>query len=188
MLTVYAGCMGAGKTAVLIDLVHYYDNFGPTLALKPALDTRSGPHLRSRDGRQIDAVEVSTLEALGGALTRFAESCDSAGKAGLAVIDEGQFLPQGAPGVLLSASIGGLAVVVAGLDLDYLGRPFDVMAHLLAAADDPRKLTASCAGCGGPARFSYRKGPAAPGALIVVGGDELYEPLCGLCYRARPPF
>jgi thymidine kinase len=82
----------------------------------------------------------------------------------------------------------GKRVIVAGLDQDYAGRPFEPMPQLLAVAEYITKTLAICMVCGGPANRTYRKVRRA--GRVVVGGADLYEARCRRCYdlgrRARP--
>jgi thymidine kinase len=103
-------------------------------------------------------------------------------------IDEGQFLgPELVPVVEKLARMG-KRVIVAGLDQDYLGRPFEPMPQLLAVAEYITKTLAICVVCGAPANRTYRKVQRA--GRVVVGGTEIYEARCRRCYdlgrRARP--
>ena len=82
----------------------------------------------------------------------------------------------------------GKRVIVAGLDQDYLGRPFEPMPQLLAIAEYITKTLAICVVCGAPANRTYRKVQKA--GRVVVGGSEIYEARCRRCFdlgrRARP--
>ena len=103
-------------------------------------------------------------------------------------IDEGQFLGAGLVPVVEKLAKMGKRVIVAGLDQDYLGRPFEPMPQLLAVAEYITKTLAICVVCGAPANRTYRK--VARGGRVVVGGAEIYEARCRRCYdlgrRARP--
>ena len=182
MLTVIAGCVGSGKSAYLLDLL---DRLGadvePALVLKPAVDTRVAAVIRSRDGRSAPARVVGSRVDLARELAAFLGG-DPTGKRVLA--DEVQFFPTGSEYDLAAAAASGALVYVAGLDLDYRGLPFaGPMPALLALADDVRKVVGVCAGCGGPSRYSHRR--VTSDALVLIGGDDVHEPLCGPCYRVR---
>ncbi len=103
-------------------------------------------------------------------------------------IDEGQFLGAGLVEVCDKLARMGKRVIVAGLDQDYLGRPFEPMPQLLAIAEYITKTLAICVICGAPANRTYRKVQRA--GRVVVGGSEIYEARCRRCYdlgrRARP--
>ena len=73
----------------------------------------------------------------------------------------------------------GIRVIVAGLDMDYTGKPFGQMPNLLAVADYITKLHAICVKCGNIANISYRK--SSEGGQILIGEKEEYEPRCRNC-------
>jgi len=104
-------------------------------------------------------------------------------------IDEGQFLGPELVPVVEDLARRGKRVIVAGLDQDYRGRPFEPMPQLLAIAEYITKTLAICMVCGAPANRTYRKKPR--GGRVVVGGADLYEARCRRCFelgrRARPP-
>ena len=85
---------------------------------------------------------------------------------------------------LETMALKGVRVIVAGLDLDYLGVPFGPMPHLLALADDVTKLNAICVAettqgrCGKKATRSYRVPGKDTGAVVQVGGEDVYEARC----------
>ena len=103
-------------------------------------------------------------------------------------IDEGQFLGAELVNVCEKLARMGKRVIVAGLDQDYRGRPFDPMPQLLAVAEYITKTLAICVVCGAPANRTYRK--VQRGGRVVVGGAEIYEARCRRCFdlgrRARP--
>ncbi len=104
-------------------------------------------------------------------------------------IDEGQFLGPELVGVCQELARRGKRVIVAGLDQDYLGQPFEPMPQLLAVAEYITKTLAICVVCGEPANRTYRK--VQKRGRVVVGGAELYEARCRRCHalgrRAAPP-
>ena len=103
-------------------------------------------------------------------------------------IDEGQFLGPDLLDVVQKLARMGKRVIVAGLDQDYLGRPFEPMPQLLAIAEYITKTLAICVVCGAPANRTYRK--VSRGGRVVVGGAEIYEARCRRCFdlgrHARP--
>jgi len=103
-------------------------------------------------------------------------------------IDEGQFLGAELVAVCEKLARMGKRVIVAGLDQDYRGRPFDPMPQLLAVAEYITKTLAICVVCGAPANRTYRK--VQRGGRVVVGGAEIYEARCRRCFdlgrRASP--
>ena len=95
-------------------------------------------------------------------------------------IDEAQFFDNGLPQVCEQLANNGTRVIVAGLDMDFLGKPFGPMPHLLAIADYITKVHAICMNCGDLATHSFRTSKDA--ALILLGEQENYIPLCRTCY------
>lgn len=100
-------------------------------------------------------------------------------------IDEAQFFDDELIGVVESIANGGKRVIVAGLDQDYLGRPFDPMPQLLALAEEITKTLAICMRCGNPAIRTQRLVPS--DERIVVGGAHVYEARCRQCFEPHPP-
>jgi thymidine kinase len=96
-------------------------------------------------------------------------------------IDEGQFLGPGLIKVCERLARKGKRVIVAGLDQDYAGRPFEPMPQLLAIAEYITKTLAICVVCGSPANRTYRKKKRS--GRVVVGGADLYEARCRRCYE-----
>jgi len=99
-------------------------------------------------------------------------------------IDEGQFFDASIVGVADELANRGLRVIVAGLDQDYRGRPFEPMPELLAVAEYITKTLAICMVCGAPANRTYRK--LKRGGRVVVGGTDLYEARCRRCFALGP--
>lgn len=95
-------------------------------------------------------------------------------------IDEVQFLGMGAVAVCEALAQRGLRVVCAGLDQDYLGRPFEPMPQLLAVAEYVTKELAICVVCGNPANRSQRT--VSQGERVVVGAAGAYEARCRKCH------
>lgn len=104
-------------------------------------------------------------------------------KPDVVLIDEVQFFDEGIIPAIEQLLVEGVDVVAAGLDLDRFGRPFGVVPHLMAIADDVRKFHAVCADCGEDAWISH--GIFESDAEIVVGEREKYVPLCRGCYIKR---
>ncbi|TZF85994.1 thymidine kinase (plasmid) [Pedobacter sp. BS3] len=96
-------------------------------------------------------------------------------------IDEAQFFDEGLPEVCSILANRGIRVIVAGLDMDYSGRPFGPMPALMAIAEDVTKVHAICARCGNPAGYSYRT--ITSDAKILLGEKESYEPRCRACFN-----
>jgi thymidine kinase len=96
-------------------------------------------------------------------------------------IDEAQFFDDEICNVCEALALKGIRVIVAGLDMDYLGKPFGQMPKLLAVADFITKLHAICVKCGHLANISYRK--TAQEGQVVIGEMDIYEPRCRKCYN-----
>jgi len=75
---------------------------------------------------------------------------------------------------------GGTRVIVAGLDMDFSGRPFGPIPALMAVAEYVSKVHAICVRCGNLANHSYRK--IKSDKVVVLGERDIYEPLCRSCY------
>jgi len=176
-LVVICGCMFAGKTTRLIELLRTAAAAGRrVLAVKHADDTRYDPtRLATHDGRSFaarplrDAGEILTLAA----------NCDVVG------VDEAHFFGRGLTAVCVELVRLGRDVVVVGLEHDAWGRPFPPLPDLVARAADVEVCTAPCTVCGRPARFTQRMVPVT--SLTMVGGPGEYEPRCERCFVSLPP-
>lgn len=95
-------------------------------------------------------------------------------------IDEAQFFDEELVNVCNQLANNGVRVIVAGLDMDYTGKPFGPIPALLATAEYVTKVHAICMQCGNLAQFSHRK--TSDTALVVLGETDSYEPLCRACF------
>jgi thymidine kinase len=144
---------------------------------KPAADSRHDPQrLITRDKRELEAVSVAC-------------SCELRQRlvAGVEVvgIDEAQFFDDGLVELVTALADSGVRVIVAGLDLDYLRRPFGPMPRILAVAEFVDKVHAVCMRCGSPAHYSQRI--AGGGEQLQVGDSDFYEARCRRCYEPFEP-
>ena len=98
-------------------------------------------------------------------------------------IDEAQFLGEEIASVCAKLADMGKRVIVAGLDTDFMGRPFEPMPRLLAVAEEITKLLAICVRCGNPAVHTQRL--VASEDLIVVGATGMYEARCRRCFEPQ---
>ncbi|PTT03724.1 thymidine kinase [Pedobacter sp. HMWF019] len=98
-------------------------------------------------------------------------------------IDEAQFFDEDLPEVCNKLAAKGIRVIVAGLDMDFSGKPFGPMPALMAIAEIVTKVHAVCVCCGSPAMYSYRK--VASEARVLLGEKESYEPRCRYCYNTK---
>lgn len=96
-------------------------------------------------------------------------------------IDEAQFFDDGLPDVCNKLANKGVRVIVAGLDMDFLGKPFGPIPAIMAIAESVSKVYAVCVKCGNPALYSYRLVPN--DIKILLGEKETYEPRCRICYH-----
>jgi thymidine kinase len=139
---------------------------------KPGADVRhDGDRLVTRDNRELAAETVSSSAELRAALRDNVE---------VVGIDEAQFFDEGLCRLVMELADRGLRVIVAGLDQDYLRRPFGPMPPILAIAEYVDKMHAVCVQCGAPAHYSQRI--AGGGEQVQVGDVESYEARCRSCY------
>lgn len=96
-------------------------------------------------------------------------------------IDEAQFFDMDLPDVCRQIALRGIRVIAAGLDMDYLGRPFGPIPHLLATSEYITKVHAICPHCGNLATHSYRLSDETD--TVVLGEKDKYEPRCRTCYH-----
>jgi thymidine kinase len=144
-------------------------------AFKPEIDDRYSPDdIVSHDDRRIEGRKVKQAADILGLIE------DGTKVVG---IDEAQFLGEGLVDVCEELAKDGKRVIVAGLDQDYRGRPFEPIPQLLALAESITKIMAVCMVCGAPANKTQRLIESEE--RIVVGSGETYEPRCRKCYR--PP-
>jgi len=139
---------------------------------KPAIDDRFElKRVISRDNRGMDAAAVNKSSELRANI-----------QFGVKVvgIDEVQFFDDGIVDVCMELADGGVRVIAAGLDQDYLRRPFGPMPALLAVAEDVSKMHAVCVRCGGLAHYTQR---VAGGNSQIEIGDGTYEARCRVCYE-----
>ncbi|WP_325388429.1 thymidine kinase [Mucilaginibacter sp.] len=96
-------------------------------------------------------------------------------------VDEAQFFDDELPNVCNILANRGVRVIVAGLDMDFKGKPFGPMPQLMAIAESVTKVHAVCVRCGNPALYSYRL--VSNEATVLLGEKESYEPRCRACYN-----
>jgi thymidine kinase len=173
-IEVIAGSMFSGKTQELIRRLRLAMIARQKVqAFKSALDARySRAHLVSHDRARIPSVAVRTAEEI---LRRLEPDVQVVG------VDEAHFFGDDLPQVCEQLADGGRRVIVAGLDTDYRGEPFEPMARLMAVAEYVTKNLAICTLCGGPAHRSRRL--TATRRRIDVGSADKYEARCRRCFR-----
>lgn len=139
---------------------------------KPALDTRyDETEVVSHDANAIQSTPVPNSSNI----LILADDVDVVG------IDEAQFFDMGLVDVCNQLANSGIRVIIAGLDMDYRGRPFGPIPNLLATAEYVTKVHAICMKCGELANHSHRF--LQEDGLVVLGEKENYEPLCRGCYK-----
>lgn len=179
-IEVICGSMFSGKTEELIRRLRRARIARQRIQVfKPAVDARWDPqavvtHAQDR----FEAVRVADSAEL---LRSVDDRTDVVG------VDEVQFFDAGIVVALNRLANSGRRVIVAGLDQDYLGQPFEPMPQLMAIAEYVTKTLAVCVRCGAPANRSQRL-LAGDGGRVLVGASEAYEPRCRRCFepeRAR---
>ena len=164
-IEVITGCMFSGKTEELIRRLNRALIAKQQVEVfKPAIDTRYHQHnVVSHNATSIHATPVPDAQTI---LTH-AKHCHVVG------IDEGQFFDDQLVVVCNALANSGKRVIVAGLDMDYEGRPFGAMPNLMAVAEFVTKVHAICAQTGGLATYSHRI--VSGGTQIMPGAKDLYE-------------
>lgn len=171
-IEVITGSMFSGKTEELIRRLKRAKIARLKVEIfKPAMDTRySLSEVVSHDENAI----VSTPVESSGNIILLAGDVDVIG------IDEAQFFDNGLIEVCTSLANQGIRIIIAGLDMDFKGKPFGPIPGLMAVADHITKVHAICMRCGDVAQFSHRISKAEK--LVLLGEKDEYEPLCRSCY------
>lgn len=172
-IEVICGSMFSGKTEELIRRIRRAKIAEQTIEIfKPQTDTRySETDVVSHDARAIESKPVkSSLEILA-----VDPLIDVVG------IDEAQFFDMELTKVCEELATRGHRVIIAGLDMDFRGRPFGPMPDLLAVAEYITKLHAICHHCGNLATHTYRR--SSDSETVVLGEKDIYEARCRHCYN-----
>lgn len=171
-IEVIAGSMFSGKTEELIRRLRRAEIARQKVEIfKPSIDVRySTTDVVSHDENTIRSTAVDNSATI----LLLAGNVDVVG------IDEAQFFDVGLIDVCNKLSDMGIRVIVAGLDMDFRGKPFGPMPGLMASAEYVTKVHAICMRCGNLAHFSHRLTDAEK--LVVLGEKGAYEPLCRECY------
>ena len=149
----------------------------PVQVFKPGLDNRyADTEVVSHSSLKVSAIPVKDSNSL---LHAVEDTTEVIG------VDEGQFFDDGLVGVAEQLASAGKQVIVAGLDLDYLGRPFQPIPLLANRAEYVTKMLAVCHRCGGPANFTQRTVDSED--LVVLGATDSYEARCRECYDPGEP-
>ena len=172
-IEVVTGSMFSGKSEELIRRLRRAQIARQQVQIfKPVFDNRfSDDHIVSHSDMRIASQTVSSSDEL---LRRVDGHTEVVG------IDEGQFFDGRLPIVCNAMADAGRRVIVAGLDQDYLGRPFEPMPQLLAVAEYITKTLAICVVCGSPANHTQRL--VASADRVLVGAQGVYEARCRRCF------
>jgi thymidine kinase len=174
-IEVICGSMFSGKTEELIRRLKRVKIANLKVEIfKPTIDTRYDEvKIVSHDTNAIQSTPVDSSQNI----LLLAQNVDVVG------IDEAQFFDAEIANVCEQLALSGIRVIVAGLDMDYLGNPFGQMPNLLAKADYITKLHAICMKCGNIANISYRK--ISGGGQVLLGEKDIYEPRCRQCAQEK---
>jgi thymidine kinase len=172
-IEVIAGPMFSGKSEELIRRLTRYRIAGvPLQAFKPLLDTRyADAQVVSHSSLSVDAEPVANSDELLRSVSQ---------KTVIVGIDEGQFFDEKLVHVCEHLASLGKQIIVAGLDLDYMGRPFGSIPTLMTRAEYVSKMLSVCHRCGGPGMFTQRVIDS--DELVVLGATDSYESRCRYCY------
>ena len=171
-IEVICGSMFSGKTEELIRRMKRAQYAKQKVEIfKPEIDTRyDAIKVVSHEGNSIHSTPVPASSHI----LLLASDVEVVG------IDEAQFFDAGLPDVCTQLADNGVRVIVAGLDMDYLGKPFGPIPALLAIAEHVTKVHAICMRCGNIANHSHRI--TEEEALVLLGETNNYEPLCRDCF------
>ena len=172
-IEVVCGSMFSGKTEELIRRMKRAKFAKQKVEIfKPSLDTRySDVDVVSHDQHSIPSTPIDSSSTI----ALLSSDIDVVG------IDEAQFLDDGVVDVCNDLAYRGVRVIVAGLDMDFQGKPFGPMPALCAIADEVTKVHAICVKCGALAYISHRL--VANDKRVLLGEQMEYEPLCRECYQ-----
>jgi thymidine kinase len=170
---VICGSMFSGKTEELIRRLKRAQIARQKVEIfKPQVDTRySEDEIVSHDSTSIRSTVIDTT----GQLVLLADQVDVVG------IDEAQFFDDDIIVSVNKLANAGVRVIVAGLDMDFKGRPFGPMPGLMAIAEFVTKVHAICQQCGDLAHYSFRK--STEKQKVILGSQEMYAPLCRKCFN-----
>lgn len=172
-IEVVCGSMFSGKTEELIRRLRRAQLANQRVEIfKPEVDVRySATEVVSHNATSIRSTPVSSS----GNILLLSSEVDVVG------IDEAQFFDMGLVDVCNTLANQGVRVIVAGLDMDYTGKPFGPVPWLMATAEYVTKVHAVCMKCGNLAQFSHRT--VVDDKQVVLGEKDSYEPLCRSCFK-----
>lgn len=172
-IEVICGSMFSGKTEELIRRIKRAVIANKQVEIfKPIIDTRYDEQdVVSHDLKKVRSTPVSNSQNI----LLLSRDTD------VIAIDEAQFFDDGLPQVCHKLASSGSRVIVAGLDMDYTGKPFDPMPQIMAMAEFVTKVHAICVVCGNIASHSYRK--VSSEDKVLLGEKDMYEPRCRKCFN-----
>lgn len=172
-IEVICGSMFSGKTEELIRRLKRVEFANQKVLLfKPKIDNRyADTAVVSHKGSSLDAIVIDSAK----------EALSVWKNERVVAFDEAQFFDQEIASVCTQFAKKGVRVIVAGLDMDYLGKPFGPMPELLCIAEYVTKVHAICVSCGNLAYISHRT--VSGSEQVMVGAIEKYQPLCRGCYN-----
>lgn len=174
-IEVVCGSMFSGKTEELIRRMKRAEFAKQKVEIfKPTVDTRY--HEEDVVSHNENSIRSTPVPASSNILL-LTNDVDVVG------IDEAQFFDAELPNVCKQLANRGIRVIIAGLDMDFSGKPFGVMPSLMAMAEYVTKVHAICVKCGTLAQFSHRK--IASEDVVLLGEVNEYEPLCRRCYNTE---
>ncbi len=172
-IEVICGSMFSGKTEELIRRLNRAKIARQNIQIfKPALDKRyHEENIVSHNDNSIPSIPVQSSQQI----SDLAQNCEVVG------FDEAQFFDEGIVEVCDQLANAGKRVIIAGLDMDYMGKPFGCMPQLMAIAEYVTKVHAICMVCGEVASHSYRL--SSSNERVLLGETDLYEARCRRCFN-----
>ena len=165
-IEVICGSMFSGKTEELIRRIKRAKIANQKIKVfKPIIDSRSKNFIESHDESKLECIEVKSSNEI----LKKIDNCD------VIAIDEAQFFDDQIVSVCNKIANNGIRVIIAGLDMDYLGNPFGPMPNLMAVSEYVTKVHAVCKISGNIANYSYRKNKKKD--IVVIGEKDKFEPL-----------
>ncbi len=171
-IEVITGCMFSGKTEELIRRLRRAQIAKQQVKIfKPKIDTRfADDSIVSHSEQSLPSIQIKDIN----------DAMELSDDAQVIGIDEAQFFSEDIINVCTELADKGKRVIVAGLDQDYRGIPFEPIPHLLAIAEYITKSLAICVECGNPADKTQRK--TASSERVIVGASDIYEARCRKCH------
>lgn len=174
MISLFTGAMGCGKSAHIINHYEQYDVHDMFLAFKPKVDSRTPNRISSRDGRYIDAIEITSFQEI-------LDICKSK-NIDIIYIDEVQFIDiSGLKELFVYVQNNDISIVAGGLDLTSELDPFQITGVFMCYANRIVKLKSECNICG-VYNATLSDCLIEKNGAILVGNDEAYIKTCNKCH------